>query len=60
MRYLACPDCGKRAVYLKSKPGEGDVYLCRTRDCDFFTWIDDRDKDEAAKLTRLLAANPEE
>lgn len=56
-RFMICPDCTKRGVYLKMS-ATFDIYRCRR--CDWYTYPDAGDRLDRENMDRLKAANPEE
>lgn len=56
-RYLRCPDCERRYVYLRL--GADDVWVCRSYECGWYAYNRGRDSMDVEQRARLRAANPD-
>jgi len=56
-KYLLCPDCNRKGVYLKLLPNGEDNYRCRYRDCGFYFYCQGTDQYDKKNEARLLECN---
>lgn len=59
MKYLRCPDCGRKGVYQKLQGAE-DHWRCRYEylGCTFFAYDSGEDDTDIWNRTRLAGLNP--
>lgn len=56
MKYLHCPNCGKKGVYLKLMVNE-DNYRCRY--CDWYVFTGGESQIDVVERTNLATVNPD-
>ena len=57
MRYLLCPDCGKKGAFFRFAPYGEDHYRCRY--CSFAAFNDNEFEDDKIKRIALAKVNPD-
>lgn len=61
MIYMVCPRCSKKRVRFRHGQIAGeDRYRCDRKECGWFAFADEDDREDKEQMSLLRAANPSE